>query len=232
MLIAFMPVPCHATEFIVVQIPHGWVIGADSMVTGPFDAPINKICYVEDFILLRFGPDAKGGDPSFNLDEALSAAVKGKKTQYEAVEAATHVLMTVYEKQLEIHNQRPQWTNEEYLKRFSGGFVLLGLLDGRPMIDVKELNPDSTLTKIEDGSSQFRESLIKAHTLDTPAPFSIHYLPPTNPERVKADPEKTVYDLLIEMAEFPGVKGAVGPPYNVVTWDGKTIKSYVPAGHQ
>ena len=74
----------------MVQLPHQWVIGADSKETlwDGSSKQVNKILTVGKFIVLRFGSESKLGDSTFDFDMALRAALKEKNSQREAFQAA------------------------------------------------------------------------------------------------------------------------------------------------
>ncbi len=132
-----------ATEFIVMRLPHGWMIGADSLETGPNGSAktVCKIQQVHKFVILRYGHSGKTGNPTFNLDEALEKSVSPETTQEGAFRAAREVVDSAMIRMMRahLHNKEIHYPStlpdDKFADSVDIAFVLLSIEKDEPKID-------------------------------------------------------------------------------------------------
>jgi hypothetical protein len=223
----------HATEFIVVQLPHEWIIGADSKesATRAYGGShtVNKILYVGRFVVLRYGVDGGLGDENFDLDVAIKDALKEKTTEAGAYGALKQLFNETEQRMVEQHKRnkltnKPEnhvMTDDVFAQTYGIGFVLLSVDNGKPLIEDYHLVPQPDL-KINWGTSR---TILKARELYKPAIFSIPDVLSYTPESsVRTAPVKVVRQLLREMGDRPEFSFGIGPPYVVTRFDGTSLQ--------
>jgi hypothetical protein len=224
----------NATEFIVVQLPHAWIIGADSKesVTNGYSHSVNKILPVGRFVVLRYGNDGSLGDKSFDLDAEINRGLKDKATEAEAFETLKQLFNAAEQKVVDQHKLNKLTKDDptihvmsdpDFVKSFAIGFVLLSVENGKPLIEDYHLIPtlDMEINWWTAGT------ISKARELYKPAFFSVPEIPSAIPQSVvEATPAKIVRQLLKEVGDNPAYSFGVGPPYVVARFDGQLV-SYI-----
>jgi hypothetical protein len=220
----FFAEPSQGTEFCVVQMPHYWVIGADSdeSTSGNDNSKaVDKIAQYGKFVVLRYGVEGKLGSPdrSFDIDAAIADVVRSNKTQEKIYTALTVLFDGVMVRMMNRHNEEKAagtaQSDSWFMQKFSMGFVLLSVKDSKPLIDNYRIFFNSTITATIPSVSPQVEL---ARQLYKPAAFSVPFFR-SSPINVESDPDGAVRYLISNPIFMDGV----GPPYVVKHFDGDEL---------
>lgn len=146
-----------ATVYVVVQLKDGWLIGADSLRSSyssdtSKNSSVWKVASVGPFVILHFGDTEQKGRDAFDLNLEASKALLGKRDRKERdMEEAYAAVLRVYEEailfQMDRHIQqkrrgaRELLSDERFQEEYRTGFVLLGVIDKKPLIRAMQLGP-------------------------------------------------------------------------------------------